>query len=376
MKKAAVFSLLLYPFICGLTADEYRPNPNRLDYLEASVKDLNKQVAELKEQSKQRGTNPPASPVLNSTCDAFVTGDLLYWKANENGLGYVLQSKIENAALDLPGNGELITPNFDWDLGFRVGLGWRTNHDNWDLYFTWTRIHTAAHSHRHSNSNKSLFPVFADNTFASSSCDSASAHLHIHLNALDLEMGRNFFVGKHLSLRPHVGFENLWLSQHYNTHYSGLPAQSDAFNEVRFRNNYWGFGIRSGIDSQWDIRWGISIFSDIAFALLYGDFDLKRTTKYNLDFLSNELHKSSHIDEGFWLARANVEFNIGLRWDWTFAHDRFFLRLQAGWEEHLYFGQNQMFNFFDTDQVARGKSVSSNDDVAFQGLMASVRLDF
>jgi len=46
-----------------------------------------------------------------------------------------------------------------------------------------------------------------------------------YLNQLDLDLGREFFVSKYLTLRPHFGLRTTWLRQHLHTDYSnGIPA--------------------------------------------------------------------------------------------------------------------------------------------------------
>jgi hypothetical protein len=368
-------ALILLPF--SLYANP--ANPNQLDYLEASVNDLKKQVADLKEQCAERQVNPPAAPSINGGYDIFITGDLLYWKASENGLAYVLKTGGVEPTHHITDNAVWTAPAFDWDTGFRVGLGWDTSHDDWDLYFSWTRLHTAAHSHRHAGAG-ALFATFADPLFTEVPIERASAHLTIHLNVLDFELGRSFYVGKSLSIRPHVGFENAWISQHYNTKYhghtafNGNPAVLTDFNDISFRNHFWGIGARAGAHTEWEMRWGLSVCADVALALLHGNFNLKRTSALrHMASTPNITHKS-HTDEKFIQARAAMEFFLGAQWDWLFAHDRFHLGIKAGWEQHMYFGQNQIFNPVDSPSTA-GKLVSSNDDLTFQGLTFSLRLD-
>src|SRR5579862_8772532 len=73
----------------------------------------------------------------------FMYGDVLYLKANEEGLEFAgimdapasfftLNSSIEPAA-----NTSFRSVNFDWNLGFRVGTGWHIHHDCWDLFAEW-----------------------------------------------------------------------------------------------------------------------------------------------------------------------------------------------------------------------------------------------
>ncbi len=37
---------------------------------------------------------------------------------------------------------------------------------------------------------------------------------------LDWELGRSFYVSKHLSLRPHIGIKGGWISQHVRENFT------------------------------------------------------------------------------------------------------------------------------------------------------------
>src|SRR5579863_8579779 len=59
-----------------------------------------------------------------------IEADLLYWKANEDDLGYAIE--IDDA--------ELIAPHFEWDPGFKLGIGFAWQ--KWDVLFRLTHLHT------------------------------------------------------------------------------------------------------------------------------------------------------------------------------------------------------------------------------------------
>ncbi len=380
MKTGLVLSILSTLFSLSAYEDGNPANPNQLGYLEASIDDLKKQMADLKEQCQEQAIYPPAGPAVSSGASIFITGDLLCWKANENGLGYVLKTKVVDPVNGILGNGIIATPHFDWDTGFRVGLGWNMGHDDWDAYLSWTRLHTAAHSHRHDNDGRFLFPVFADASFAENPTLKATAHLKLHLNVIDLGLGRSFYIGKHLSVRPHAGIENVWISQHYGTDYRGVAAfnlnpESDRDrNNISFRNHFWGIGARFGANTEWELRWGFSFYGDIAWALLYGNFNLKRTSELDQTALVPPAHRRAHTDEKFAQAKAALECALGFQWDCMFAHDRFHLGAKIGWEQHIYFGQNQIFTPVASPNLP-GKIVGVDDDLTFQGFTFSLRFD-
>ena len=82
---------------------------------------------------------------------AFISADLLYWRAFEGGLDDCFPIEAVDYALS---DGEIISrfrgkgkdPNFDWDPGFRVGAGYNFA-CGWDLAAFWT--HFYSHSSRH-----------------------------------------------------------------------------------------------------------------------------------------------------------------------------------------------------------------------------------
>ena len=64
---------------------------------------------------------------------------------------------------------------------------------------------------------------------------------------------------------------------------------------------------------------------------------------------------------------AVVEFQLGLRWETKFSNDDYRIRLQASWEEQVYFNQNQF--------IILGKAPYYGN-LCMQGLNIEARLDF
>lgn len=324
-----------------------------------------KQNKKYKKNEKQVECCCPAPstgrPQVKEGSGVFITGDVLLWNAHENGLTFVAKSE-DSSTLS---HATEYDPNFQWDWGWRAGIGYDYGHDQWDNYLNWTHIRNTA-KRTISSKEDTLFPRFSALNMAA---HYAKAHWKVDLDMVDLELGRQYVATKWLSIRPHMGLRSAWIFQEYNIDYSSLLAGMGINDEVKMKNKFWGLGIRGGLDTQWGFGGGWSIYGDMAFSLLYGYFDVKQKefTELNGDFLMSPINVKHH----FRLTRAITDFALGLRWDKVFHNDKFHFGIQAGWEHHLFFGQNQLSRYQMTTLQEE-----KNEDLGFQGWTLSARFDF
>lgn len=346
--------------------------------LQNKVSLLQQQVNNIQEKQNQKVYPSAGRPQVAHGWNVFLTGDLLYWRANVNQVPYALKAPIHDQASFYPVGGKFKYPEFEWNFGFRVGAGWNTCRDDWDLFAEWTRIHLSAHGHDKSSGTQFLFPTYADSIMAAAAANTAEEHWHLHLNMIDLELGRECYLGKAFTLRPHIGVRTAWIDQHFNFEYDGQTLiQNSSFNDVEYHNDFWGMGLRGGLDSQWELGWGISIFGDFALSLLYGNFSVSRENDLSALILGSQFVFDKTNHDSYHLARAIADMSMGLRWDYMFLKDRYHIGLQAGWEEHIFWGQNQLYNFMDAIALFNhGKTVFNNGDLTTQGFTFSARLDF
>lgn len=342
---------------------------------ESQMRSLENRVSALEQRKTANGMiNPSGRPEVRDGADVFITGDFLYWQAHQNGMAYAVKSK--GSDLYHSSTKEM---DFRWDPGFRVGLGWNTPHDGWDIYANWTSFYTKANGKK-GTKGSTIYPTFIDPNFIASYQDYtpsvAKAHWRLNLNMIDLEMGREFFVSKWLTLRPFVGLRTAWIHQRLDVEYKNMQT-SNATNvnyETELKNKYWGIGVRPGLNTQWGLGCGFSIYGNSAISLLYGFFDLdqeqyaKPTSGALTKYIKNA--HSYHVD------RAIAEVQLGIRWEHMFANDHAHFSIQAGWENFVFFGQNQFDKFVNSDNYGRGVFVSNQGDLTTQGYTLSIRLDF
>ncbi len=342
-------------------------------YVEArhtEISDLQNRVTALEQRKGGCGMiNPSGLPHVKNSTDLFVFGDLIYWNAHENGLNYAVQNK--GSSLNLA-NAKVKNIHGDWNFGFRVGIGYKIPHDEWDLRLTWLRYSDHTRSKISAHSGTYVFAIMAnpaDVIAGIATVSGAQSRWRLQLNQLDLDLGKEFFVSKWLTLRPHFGVRCDWVKQRWSGEYKNSPAALEI--DVKYRDKWWGIGLEGGIDTQWGLGCGFSLFGNLTAAILYGFHDLNFDQQTQIASTSTQF---ADLDEVYRISHPTLDLQMGVRWDSMLDDDRFHLGFQVGWEHHIYFSQNQ-FPQFNT-AFSAGKFTSNQGDLTLQGWTFSARLDF
>ncbi|MCI0381833.1 MAG: Lpg1974 family pore-forming outer membrane protein [Chlamydiae bacterium] len=313
---------------------------------------------------KQAIINPHARPTQKDSWGGFLTGDILLWEAHENNLAFAVEqtSDAGRKARNL---------NFHWDWGFRLGIGANLPHDGWDVYLNWTRFYTNGSRKISSTAFGGFIPTYIPPAQISATTRSQQidANWKLHFNQLVLELGREFFVSRWLTLRPCAGFITDWIHQRYKIKYRDLMNFTFGSRaDIEMKCKYWGLGLRGGIDTEWGVGAGFGIFANLYASLLYGYF----STGFD-EFTANNspllLFKDHHR-----IGRAITDLMLGLRYDYLFCNERYHIGLQVGWEHHMFFGLNQFPRF--VDDLAVGTFLGNQGDLTIQGYILQIRLDF
>ena len=367
MKQVALATIpMLCAAIAPICADAQRSNTSN------SASD--KQNAEMQKQymHEMNKITPSAEPAVTRWADPFVTADFIYWRAQEDGLQYALNGVSS-------GNGPLVptTPlfpaqkgkvhhaRFEYEPGFKVGAGLKFRHDGWDAYaqYTWWRS-----ERDESKSKVSATPGFTNEVVANIfypngnnglletfRADSANAKWSMMFNVLDLELGRNFWISKWLTLRPFVGMKFSWINQKFHHKFGDVYSSGNSLAAVptfaaASGNNFsshnhmdqFGVGMRSGLNTAWYMAKRWAIFGDLAITGMWNDFDVSRKDYIESPTLSKT--KSFRARNDMHNVTAILEWALGLRFETAFHHDDFMFMMEAGWESQVWFGQNAFLN--------------------------------
>ncbi|HEY2810339.1 MAG TPA: Lpg1974 family pore-forming outer membrane protein [Rhabdochlamydiaceae bacterium] len=294
--------------------------------------------------------------------------EVLLWQASEDGLDYAVKSSAQDHVDD----GKVKSPDFEWDWGVQAGLGIKLPHDQWDLFFNYTYVQARAHSSVSAPDGGAVFPVFEapfglpDNFFA----DHARFRWKANLNIGDIELGRNCLISRWLSIRPFFGVRGLTIDQEGHIEYEGGTAAPGGDEDlVKLMNNFWGVGLRVGLNTLWGLGKGIGIYGNGAASLVSGSFDVEEKERFK-STRQNRLDVSADTDS----VTAIAEIALGLQWDRFFSQNRYHFGVKLGWELNVFFDQNNLVRFLNSTNP--GAISRNNGDLTFQGLTLGFRLDF
>lgn len=325
---------------------------------------------------------PSAGPRVINGFGLFLTGDYIYWTARQDNMQYA-STGYTNNNLESPRPGSAANLKYQFQTGFKAGLGFSFGHDLWDLAtnYTWFQSNHNKGSIKGTESS-GLIPSFTPyvNLTENDYFTKASAIWRLHFNVIDIDLGRNFYISKYLSLRPFVGLKGSWQNQHYNSSYEGI-LRNDSFSYLRkLSNSFWGIGIRSGCNTAWHLAGTWSIFADTAISALWSQ---AKTNRVDTALLPDSTPPAAVQGNNARLSDATItpvsqgnnahsivpvlELALGIRKDQWFYNNRFHVAVQAGWEEQVWWNQNQF---------AWTQSISLTGNLVLQGLTARIRLDF
>lgn len=370
MLPLAATSLVAFTSIVNAEGNNGNTNNNYNSQNGAQIRNLENRVNALEQRRGSSGMiNPPGRPQVRDGADLFIFADWLLWNAHEDGLGYAIKSEFPDVISDAHAK----SVSFDWNFGFRVGAGYNMCHDGWDIKATYLRFNSHGRSEIHAGDDF-ILPVRATpaDEVAFSTAAKSNTYIRLLLNQVDLDLGREFYVSKWMTLRPHMGLRANWIRQKWGINYRTMAGFATPNHiEIFMKDHWYGIGLEGGLDTLWGLGSGWSIYGNIDASILYGLHRMKRDEEFDpSDYKPIDDFKFSYRN-----SQPVLDMEMGLRWDHMFDDDRFHLGLHAGWEHHVYFGQNQ-FPYFVEDTSEKGNFIGNQGNLTFQGWTLGARFDF
>lgn len=335
-----------------LVAEEVKQEPNN----QATPPTIGYQPEKVTTQPKGLIT-PTVEPRVDQGLGFIIDADFIWWKSQVSNFDY---GQLE---------GKVLSPHFKFAPGFKIGTGMDLQHDGWDGYAQYTYLYqptfSTSKSFDYDLGYSSLMLPFVQNpvegTLTALSLMDIASWRKSQFNILDLEAGRNFFISKKLTLRPHIGMKLATLFEKTRIIY--IPAGTIKSAKLLLQQNLSGIGARTGIDTLWHITRGFGFYGDAAFTALWGSFHnifnnrLRYTGKYKYQYFTK---KTQDILPVF-------EIGIGLTYMTWFANERYQLYAKAGWEEQIWLSYNK--------NVVNGM-MSLDGSLTLQGLTAQLGFAF
>lgn len=339
----------------------------RLQHLEGQMKQVRTETA--------AGTFGAKTAVARPEVDGsgvFLTIDALLWHGKVGGSEYAYTDDDSTAAF--PMQGRTKENDFGWTWGFRVGLGYNFDHDGWDAYLNYTYWYSADNSKVNVGSNGSVIPLQGNADLATADFglfthgNYGASQFKFDYDNLDLELGRNYFISRSLSFRPHFGIRNSWIDLSQVVQYTGGVIGVNTF-EVRNSNDFWGIGPRAGVNSKWFLTNGFSVFGNISGSLLWGYYEVTHEETISNNPQQNYIRIKANMHR----FAPNAQLVLGLAYDKYIYNDKQHIGISLGWENIYYWRVNQALKI---DDFASDKYERVSEDASMHGITLNVRWDF
>lgn len=355
---------------------------SRIDRLEKQMKQVSTETA-FGGYGAHTATARPSKEQLQW----FVTASLLYYSPCVGGTEFAFTDG--SPLLNYPVEGRTKEMKFGWGAGFAVGLGLNLGFDNWDLKANYSHF-----SHGDSRSistagcsGATVIPMRGGvcsnpTTGGSWLATKAKSSYDFDFNAVDLQLGRNYFLSHLLSIRPFFGIKAAFIDLEQTTRYCGgdsdanptlFCGQSFQFlgpNNLRVResNNFKGAGPEAGLQGRWFLAKGFSFFADTVGSLIYGYLDVDHAEKI-----------SSSADENVQLSGNThrmvpvAGLTAGIAYDLFFNDDKDHIGFRFGYDTQYYWRANQMLQ---VQQAGPSRYNRYSEDVGVRGIIFEGRWDF
>jgi hypothetical protein len=263
----------------------------------------------------------------------------------------------------------------DWkyDWGVRVGAGFYLDHDAWNIDLNWTYLKIS--NYRGANvttGGGTLIPLWllGEDGPASAFSNRTSAVWDGNYDTVDASLGKPYHVSRYLVLSPFFGLRGGWITQHFSVDYSGDLSSSTRMVH-HGKNDFWGIGARTGLNSDWILGKGFCLFGNFATSLLYGKFEIEQhlaTPGTNIGF---------DIDTDHYMNVPNFEIALGFAWGKYFNKNKYHVRLKAAYEFHYWWNQLNLRRFWGTGTVAGmyPNDVVARGDFSLSGFSLSLGFD-
>ena len=301
----------------------------------------------------------PADMNLSCPRDFYFHVEGLAFQAKQDGMEMAIRN-TNGASSTSIGNGTVLgfsNDHRDWDYnpGLRFGMGFNLDHDAWNVDFAWTWVNITNYRNLYAGAGAGiLIPEFlTPTTTLDGSNVRAGASWHASYNVLDAKLGKPYHVSRYFVVNPHFGVRAAWITQHFSVDYAG--NFSGVYRAIHHADNdMWGFGARTGLNTDWILGKGWSLYGNAAGSLLFGKFSIEQHLSFGT------APNGFDLDYDFYQNVANCEIALGLAWGKHFNKNRYHVAVKAGYEFHEWFDMNNIRKFFSTgayfanDTVSRG----------------------
>ncbi len=336
-------------------------------------------------QGSSAAYNAPAAVELKCSCDIFVSGSWIYWYAQEDGLELSTTMQYSSAGnrvslIENSSGSKVISQDFDYKSGFKVGIGSVVGKDSWVWRADWTRLHqTTKTSSSAPTLDGAVTGALVDTDWfyqtSSSSQPLAAQNLHskwrLNLDWIDLTLSRPFYQAISITVNPFGGIRTSLINQTLTVNLQDLlnvtPPSSTMKSQNKSRS--WAIGPRAGVEAHYLLGAGFRLQAEAGGSLLYTRYT---TLKHQENSITGGPVLRVH-NSNIGSLRPAIEANLGAGWGWCPAKQNWHLDLSATYDFNYLWSQNMMRGTNDAAFIGLGSAAGA---LSLHGLTLTTTVQF
>ena len=309
--------------------------------------------------------------------DVYTYGAFLYWQPYIPNFVFATTSttisNVSNGVGNLSNNTQFDVVSFGYKPGVRVGIGKIFVFDYWSLNLEWTRLHAKGYtSQAAASTNVTLFEVWSQ-TDSKLTVQTIKAVPQIEYDMVEMDLIRSIWFSKYFALGLILGVEGIALNESVQIDAFSAPSADNANHFTHLKNDFLGAGSSIGIDANFYVGKGFSVFGFGKTALYVGRISSEVNDLYTVSLGGAELAKL-HRKNRTPTIQSSYQTNAGLEWKGDVNEDKVNLAIWAAFEMNFFQTQVKLRQFVNLPS----SSLLFNQvgDVGLEGFNLGAKLTF
>ena len=371
--KNLFFAAAMIPMIYGAAQDS-----------DDQIRDLQAQIQEIRvmAESKQIGAKSPAGyPKIEDAVGLRFEIGGLYQNAVLGGTEYAYIAITDDPDSDL-GNyhAEMFQPEAKMSWGVNGAISYYCQQYGYELKLRNSYYDLSTESHIERTSGNYIYPLnYLNDELIEVYAQTGSSNLNVTYDLLGLELQKSFYVNRYFSIDAIGGVLASWTwfthdIQFEELFFEGEYADSDWFLNRHDHSSWFGVGPELGLNLNFMLGEGFSIFFNNTGALMYGNFDVEfRQDSFFLNG-EQEVAPQTRVKASDHRIMPYVQSFMGLAYEFYAGKDKNFLKIRAGYNTQYFINANTMIRY-DGDDVSH-VYYRLSENLQTQGLLFDLAWSF
>lgn len=294
----------------------------------------------------------PSTHPCSDSLGFYAIGEYLYFQPSTSPI--ILSGKVSGVDLTnfIIDQTTIKTLKYSWNSGFRVGVGYISTGNGWDINLSWMRLNTNSTTTVKSVENEFLFlpsGSVVPNASSAQFADQVIGKANLKFDTIDFDIGREYFLNRCFFLRPHFGLKGAYFQQTLEAKalnvFAVLALSPDPillapFLQLETGGKFQGIGPKIGLSGKWIWFCDFGLFGKVSGAMLWGTYkNVQGTTSGEIEISQIPIEFSfsgTLTNPDNQRVRPMVESQLGIDWKKYYCCDRFFFRVAVSYEVQHY----------------------------------------